>query len=369
MSSSEHLYSLALRRCANIGDVNFKKVVAASGSAENAWNSSKSRLKEIFGISSVIVREIGQAEHLRFAENEIKFCERNQIQILLRHQGDFPALLDDCHDAPAILYQKGKINAPFQNLSVVGTRNITTYGKSFVEQLFSSLNGKNINSVSGLALGVDTKVHEESIKNNVPTIAVLAHGFHTLYPAKNRNLSEQILENQGALLTEFTSEDQPDREHFIQRNRIIAGISPQTVVVETAFGGGSVSTVAFANSYNREVFALPGKITDRYSQGCNQLIFQNKASAVSTISGLITELGLDKTAENMESLFPKAEHLPKLSEEQNTIYQLIRNSPSVSLEDLEEQSNWPTHKILSLVLDLEIFGLVKAFSGRRFSIF
>ena len=150
-----------------------------------------------------------------------------------------------------------------------------------------------------MALGADTEVHQISLANNIPTVGVLAHGFHTLYPSKNKNLSEKILEENGVLFTEFNSTQKPDRENFIQRNRVVAGLSPATIVVETAFGGGSMSTATFAVNYNREVYALPGKISDKYSQGCNQLIFQNKASVISTIPQLIEQLGFTKNTETI----------------------------------------------------------------------
>lgn len=153
---------------------------------------------------------------------------------------------------------------------------MTSYGQQFIGDFLEAASSSKCISVSGLALGVDKEVHEQSIHYKIPTVAVLAHGFHMLYPSKNKKLSEKILEEGGALFTEFNSSRKPDRENFIQRNRIIAGMSPSTIVVETGFGGGSVSTAAFANDYNREVFALPGKITDPYSQGCNQLIFRIK---------------------------------------------------------------------------------------------
>jgi DNA processing protein len=192
-------------------------------------------------------------------------------------------------------------------------------------------------SVSGLALGTDKEVHEQSIRQKIPTAAVLAHGFHTLYPSKNKNCQKKFSEN-GALFTEFNSSRKPDRENFIQRNRIVAGISPSTIVVETAFGGGSISTATFANDYNRDVFALPGKITDKFSQGCNHLIFQNKAVAISTVQDLINQIGFNHPKEKIEELFPSTEITIQLSENQELIYNIIISYPQISLDDLGRQN-------------------------------
>lgn len=366
MFTDEYLYAIALKKCNFIGDATFKILMEASGSAENIWKLSKKDITAIFGIGTKKASEIGNPEHLRFAEKELEFCQRHQIKINLRHLGHLPQLLQDCEDAPSILYQKGKNPIDKSPISIVGTRNITAYGKTFINDFLEEIKKQNIVTISGLALGVDTEVHEKSLEKNIDTIAVLAHGFHTLYPSKNRELSEKILENGGTLYTEFNTSQKPDRENFIQRNRIIAGLSPTTIVVETAFGGGSISTVSYANSYNREVFALPGRITDKYSQGCNQIIAQNKAATISTIKGLAKDLGLKKTKDKIGSLFSFSEVKPQLSTEQSLIYDTIANHALITLDELAEKTEHATFKILPILLELEILGLIKSFSGRQF---
>ncbi|WP_415324975.1 DNA-processing protein DprA [Chryseobacterium sp. MMS23-Vi53] len=366
MYSEEHLYSIALRECNLIGDINFYKLVRIFGGAKNAWENAKKNYSNVDGIGRKIVSDIGNPEHLKFAEKELKFCEKNNIKINLRHLQNLPKLLRECEDAPAILYQKGNFEREKQKISIVGTRNMTSYGKQFIHDFFEETQSENYVSVSGLALGVDKEVHEQSIHFQIPTIAVLAHGFHTLYPSKNKKLSEKILEENGTLFTEFNSSRKPDRENFIQRNRIVAGISPATIVVETAFGGGSISTATFANNYNREVYALPGKITDRQSQGCNNLIFQNKATAISTMKDLIDSLGLNPTKEKIEELFPRIEESIQLTENQELIYNKIIHHPQITLDDLAEKIELSSHKILPIILELELLGKVKSFSGRQF---
>lgn len=366
MYSEEHLYSIALRECNLIGDINFYKLVRAFGSAKNAWLHTRKEYKRIDGLGYKMVADIGNPGHLKFAEAELKFCEKNKIKINLRHLGDLPSLLNECNDAPAILYQKGSFDDQKQRLSIVGTRNMTSYGQQFLHDFFEETYSCNYISVSGLALGVDKEVHEQSLQKGIQTAAVLAHGFHIIYPSKNRKLSEKILEEGGALFTEFNSSRKPDRENFIQRNRIVAGISPATIVVETAFGGGSVSTATFANQYNREVFALPGKITDKQSQGCNHLIFQNKAAPISTIKDLIDYLGLKKPKVKMDELFSRSEINIQLTENQQFILNFISDHPQISLDDLIEKTGLASHKILPVILDLELLGKVKSLSGRQF---
>lgn len=366
MYSEEHLYSIALRECNFIGDINFSKLVRRFGTAENVWKNSKKELSKTDGIGTKIISDIGNPEHLKFAQDELLFCEKNSIKINLRHQNDLPFLLNECDDAPAILYQKGNFETKHKTISLVGTRNITSYGKKFIEDFFEASKLHPYISVSGLALGVDKAIHEQSLKNQIHTIGILAHGFHTFYPSANKKLSEKILEESGGLLTEFNSSRKPDRENFIQRNRIIAGISPATIVVETAFGGGSVSTATFANTYNRDVFALPGKITDKYSQGCNQLIFQNKATAISTIKDLLDLLGLNDPKEKIEELFPHSKTTVQLSENQELIYKQIIENPHITLDDLAEKISVSSHKLLPVILELELLGKVKSFSGRQF---
>ncbi|MDH6251730.1 DNA processing protein [Chryseobacterium sp. H1D6B] len=366
MISEENFYSIALRECNLIGDINFYKLVKAFGSAKEAWEKAKKEYSTVDGIGRKIISEIGSDIHLKFAEKELKFCENNNIKIRLRHREKHPCLLNECDDAPAILYQKGNIDDTLKMVSIVGTRNLTSYGKKFIENFFEETKSFNFISVSGLALGADKEVHEQSIQYQTPTIAVLAHGFHTLYPSKNKKLSEKIIEKDGALLTEFNSSRKPDRENFIQRNRIVAGLSPSTIIVETGFGGGSISTATFANNYNREVFALPGKITDLYSQGCNQLIFQNKASAISTIKDLIDLLGFNNPKEKIGELFPDSKTSIQLTENQSIIHQSIMENPQISLDDLAQQISLPTYKILPIILELELLGKVKSLSGRQF---
>ncbi len=367
MFSEEHLYSIALRRCSNIGDMNFHKLIQKLGSTEKIWKTPKSKLVKIEGIGSKIVSEIGNTDHLEFAEKELLYCSKNNITILLRHKSELPKLLKECDDAPAILYKKGDFDEARNRLSIIGTRNITHYGRDFIKNFLHEVAPNNILTISGLALGVDAEVHVQSLENNIPTIGVLAHGFHTFYPSQNKFLADRILENGGCLLTEFNTSQKPDRENFIQRNRIIAGLSEVTIVVETAFGGGSISTVTFANNYNRDVYALPGKITDKYSQGCNNLIAQNKAATIASISQLITNLNFVDEKATIGELFPSSETRLSLTKEQQTVLNIISENTSIGIDLLSEKMEVPSYKILPIILELELLGYIRTFSGQQFS--
>lgn len=366
MFQEEVLYSIALRATPHIGDVNFMKLIEAAGSAKEAWLLSKKLLKEIPGFGSRIIKDIGNEEFLKFAENELNFCEKNNIKILLRHHNQLPKLLSQCDDAPAILYQKGEYDENLIPVSIVGTRNMTPYGKAFIEELMALLKDKNLLIVSGLALGTDGCAHTEALKNNISTVGVLAHGLHLLYPSQHKKLAKEMLERGGAILSEFTSNERPDREHFLQRNRIVAGFSGLTIVVETAFGGGSMSTVSYANSYNREVYALPGKISDPYSQGCNLIISQNKARIISKYQDILDELGLNREKTNIPSLFEP--EMITLNQEAQPIYDCIAKNKQISLDDLSEKLEIPPFKLLPILLDLELKSYIKAHSGKQYSI-
>ena len=365
-NTEEILYSIALRACPHIGDMKFMKLVSEIGSAKEVWQLSKKDIQGVFGIGSHISKGIGGEEYLRFAEEELDFCEKNDIRIRLKHQGQLPVLLSECEDAPSILYQKGDFDENRKFVSIVGTRKMTTYGRRFVEELVDFLKDKNVSVVSGLALGTDGCAHQEALTNKIPTIAVLAHGLHTLYPSAHQKMAKEILNNQGALLTEFTSRHKPDREHFLQRNRIVAGFSLFTIVVESAFGGGSMSTVSFANQYNREVLALPGRFDDKYSQGCNMVIAQNKAKILASFQDVLDELGDNYPQVKQAQLFDPKEI--ELEENLKPIYQFIAENSPVSLDDISLKMDIPPFRLLPILLDLELLGYIRALSGRQYAV-
>jgi len=349
-----------------IGNITFQRLVSIAGSAKDAWVLSKEEIKKLPHIQNKIAEEIGNPVYLKNAEKEIEYCLRNNIKILSYSEDTLPGLLKHCDDAPAILYQKGNFQNPKTNISIVGTRSVTSYGKKFIVDFLSALKNKNIQTISGLALGADSKVHEESLKNNIPTVAVVAHGLNRIYPSKNKSLAEKILENGGALLTEYGTKQAFIKENFIQRNRIIAGISPTTIVVETAYGGGSMSTAHFANLYNREVLALPGNIDHKYSQGCNLLISQNKARTIVNVENTLDYLQIGGKTSSTQNLFSETKDFSQLTTQQLEILQPILDFPDITLDDISNRLNLPPYQILPILLDLELKGFIQSTSGRKY---
>lgn len=367
MNPEEILYILALKQCKNIGNINLKKLVKHVGSAKKVWFASPNTLTSVSGIGKHRIQNIGNTEFLLSAEKEIKFCEKNGIKIITQEEDLYPKHLLNCDDSPAILFYKGTLSNQQNPVSIVGTRKLTSYGKHFIQDLTSELSSSNVSTVSGLALGADSCVHEESLKNDIPTIAVLAQSLDKIYPASNKGLAKRILENNGALITEYASFEAMTKENFLQRNRIIAGFSPHLIVVETAYGGGSVTTVTAANQYNRDVFALPGKISDIYSQGCNHLIANNKAETIVDIKTLVKNLNFAPQPE----LFPEKEtkiSIDPHKKEHHQILEIITQNNNISLDELAEKSDIIQHKILPILLDLEIYGYIKCLSGRQYQL-
>lgn len=367
MNPEEYLYILALKQCKNIGNINLKKLIQHIGSAKEVWESSPKSLLSISGIGKSSIQNIGNKEFLKSAEKEITFCEKHGINIISQEENLYPKHLLNCDDSPVILFYKGHLNNDLNPVSIVGTRKLTTYGKHFIQALTSELSTSKVCTVSGLALGADSCVHEESLDHDIPTVAVLAQSLDKIYPASNKNLAKKIIENNGALITEYASFEGMAKENFLQRNRIIAGFSPHLIVVETAYGGGSVTTVTAANQYNRDVYALPGKITDVYSQGCNQLIATNKAESIVDIKSLVRNLNFTPQPE----LFPAEETRIMIEpdkKDHHKILEIITENKNISLDELAEKSDILHHKILPILLDLEIYGYIKCLSGRQYQL-
>ena len=278
------LYQIAATLLSSVGDVNGKKLVEFCGSAEAVFTEKKQLLKKIPGIGDSTVNAIinSKKEALLRAEKEIKFIEKTNVIPLFFTDENYPQRLTHCIDAPMMLYYKGNANLNHSKIiSVVGTRSITEYGKVCCSSIIKGFEGSGVLVVSGLAYGVDTCAHKEALKYNLPTIGVLAHGLDKLYPQTNLELARKMLD-QGGLLTDFMSQTNPDKENFPKRKRIIAGMADAVIVIEAAKRGGALITADIANSYNRDVFAVPGRIGDTYSEGCNHFIKTNKALLVQT---------------------------------------------------------------------------------------
>jgi DNA processing protein len=302
---------------------------------------------------------------LRKADAEMKFIERNEIDVIFYTDPRYPKRLKMCNDSPLLLYSKG--NADLNNqrvISVVGTRNATEYGRYLCRQLIEDLQPYNVLVVSGLAYGIDVCAHKECIKQGVPTVGVLGHGLDRLYPAQNRPTAEKMIEN-GGLLTEYPSGTLPDRENFPQRNRIVAGLADATIVVEASVKGGALITAEIANSYNRDVFSYPGKIGDEFSEGCNFLIRHNKASLLTSGADLAYSLGWEKDNKQEK---PDQLTLPfDLSADELLILQAIKqNNAPLAIDDLTIKINMPMSQLAMNLLNMEMQGYIRSLPGKTY---
>ena len=262
-----------------------------------------------------------------------------------------------------MLYYKGKANLNANRVvAIVGTRNITDYGKENCFQLVEDLKDDNVLIVSGLAYGVDTAAHKASLKNNIPTVGVMGSGMQQIYPAQNKKLAADMIEQGGGILTECISGTQPDRENFPRRNRIIAGMADAVVVIESAMKGGSLITADLANNYNRDVFAYPGRVMDIYSQGCNYLIRTNRAHLMESVLNLryIMRWDPETKAEKQTSLFRE------FTDEEKLIMDCFGSNAVISLDDIIVKSELPTTKIAAILLSLEFDGVLMAMPGKRY---
>ena len=357
------LYEIGMTLLPGIGDISGKKFVQYCGSAEAVFKEKRKSLEKISGMREVSIDAICKPkEYLKRAEEEIVFMEKNDIRPLFFLDSDYPRRLSQCDDAPMMLYYKGKANLNANRVvAIVGTRNITEYGKENCNQLVEDLKEDNVLIVSGLAYGVDTCAHKASVKNGIPTVGVMGSGMQQIYPAANKKLAADMQEL-GGILTECMSGTLPDRENFPRRNRIIAGMADAVVVVESAMKGGSLITADLANSYSRDVFAYPGRVMDIYSQGCNYLIRTNRAHLMESALNLryIMRWDSEKKNEKQTALFRE------FTEEEKKIMDCFGSNAVISLDDIIVKTELSTTKIAALLLNLEFDGVLMALPGKRY---
>ena len=288
-------HKIALTFIKNIGPTLAKSLLAYFGSAEDIFKASSAKLIKVPGIGEKTINQLDFDEALKKAEKELIYVEKQGIEVIFYTDSKYPKRLKNCGDSPILLYAKGTMDLnPPHIISIVGTRNATDYGRQLCKQLIEELQQYNVLIVSGLALGIDVAAHKECVRLGMPTVGVLGHGLDRLYPSQNRVTADRMLEN-GGLLSEYPSGTIPDRENFPQRNRIVAGIADATVVVEAGIKGGALITAEIANSYNRDVFAFPGRLGDDFSEGCNFLIRNHKAGLLTCVADLAFSLGWEKT--------------------------------------------------------------------------
>lgn len=355
-------YQIAITLIPGIGDVNAKKLISYCGSAEAVFKESKKNLLKIPGMGVATVNSILSQNVLDRAENEIKYIENNNINTHYFLDKNYPIRLKNCLDSPVMLYYNGNADLNAKRvISIVGTRRSTAYGREVCDQLIRDLAGPGLLVVSGLAYGIDTQAHRSAVENSIPTVGILAHGLDRLYPAQNRALSEKMLEN-GGLLTDFMSGTNPDRENFPKRNRIVAGLADALVVVESAKRGGALITANIANSYNRDVFAFPGKVNDKYSEGCNYLIKTNKAALIQSVSDIRYLMNWDETKKPGK----QAKLFRELNAEESQVIDILKNGDPVGIDYIVMQSKLSNSKIAAILLGLEFDGMVSSLPGKMY---
>ncbi len=365
MKNTDILYYLAIQSANGIGDINAKKLIAHCGSAQAVFQEKSKNLEKIPGIGSYIIKGLKDSSLIKKAEKEYDFINRNNIQTTTFLNENYPEKLKHCVDGPILLFQKGNINLKHKKIiSIVGTRMITNYGKTFLEEFISELKTFDPIIISGLAYGIDIFTHQQALKNNLQTIAVLAHGLDDIYPKKHKKEALKMQEN-GGLFTEFWSKTNPDRENFVKRNRIVAGLSEATIVIESADKGGSLITAGIANSYNRDVFAVPGRTTDIYSNGCNQLIKTNQAALINTAKDLAYILNWQTKDKKVKAPIQK-QLFVELSEHEENIYNYLMKEGKQNLDLIALNCKYPIHKTATLLLNLELKGVTKPLPGKMF---
>jgi DNA processing protein len=366
MQKEELRYLIALTMIPAVGSITARKLISYAGSAKAVFGEKKSNLLKIPGIGSFLAGSIQADQVLAQADKELVFIEKNNVCHLTIFEKEYPERLRQCTDAPLILYYKGHnvFNAG-KILSIVGTRNATEYGIEQCRKIIRDLteNNHKVLIVSGLAYGVDAQAHMAALQYTQETVAVLAHGLHTLYPYAHRNLAARITET-GALLTDFTAGDNPERNNFLKRNRIIAGLADATLVVESGKKGGALITAELAISYNRDVYAFPGRISDPMSEGCNMLIRENKAALVESFSDIEYFLGWDskdKTAQPRQ-----ARLFVELDENEQKIADELKKEDRLSPDILSIRTGMPVSKISATLLSMEFKALVSVLPGNYY---
>lgn len=361
------LYQIALSLTPTIGPVQAKLLVDHMGSASAVFKAKVTDLKRIDGIGEVRIRSIKQFNQFKEAEEEIKFIEKYKISPLFITDSAYPQRLLNCYDSPVLLYYKGTADLNKAKIvSVIGTRNHTEYGKQLTEMLVKELATHDILVVSGLAYGIDAIAHKAALKNNLPTVGVLAHGLDQVYPLQHKSLAKDMV-RQGGLLTEFRSRTRPDKHNFPTRNRIVAGMSDATIVIETGLKGGSIITAELANGYNKDVFAFPGKTTDSKSAGCNWLIGQNKAMLLADAEQLLEAMNWQPAAPR-KRLEKQRELFIELTAGEKIIVNILNQKETVHIDEINQQSGLDSSAVAAAILGLELQNVVVSLPGKLYQL-
>lgn len=350
----------------HIGCVQAKLLIQQFGTAEAIFKAKLHELESLEGIGMVRARSIKKFCDFSKAETEIKFIEKYNIKPLFLTDKNYPQRLLNCYDSPTLLFYKGDADLNTSKIvAIVGTRNHTEYGKQITEKFIKELSGQSVLVISGMALGIDALAHKAAVKNHLPTVGVLAHGLDQIYPSQHTHLAKEMLKHGGGLLTEFRSNTQPDKYNFPTRNRIVAGMSDATLVIETGSKGGSMITAELANGYNKDVFAIPGKITDSKSAGCNFLIKTNKALLLTEMQELLDWMGWNETHRKPVVKKPP-ELFIELSKEEKIIVDILKEKETVHIDEINLRSGLSSSSVAAAILNLELQAIVSSQPGKMY---
>ncbi|MBK7475937.1 MAG: DNA-protecting protein DprA [Haliscomenobacter sp.] len=362
---NELFYAVALTLIPKVGPVTARNLLSYTGSAEGVFRSSRRALNKIPGIGPQISNYILSSDALNLAEAELRHMERHSIQAVFCLDPDYPARLKHYPDSPLVLFFKGNADLnPANSVSIIGTRKPSPQGLAFCEELIFGLNAYAPTIISGMAYGIDICAHRAALRMGFPTIGILAHGLEHLYPAAHKATADRMLEG-GALLTEYPFSTMPEKEHFPLRNRIVAALCDALVVVETGVEGGSMITVQFANDYNKDVFAAPGRARDPHAAGCNLLIKTHRAGLLESAQDLIDALNWEQPHQKkviQQQLFVE------LSAEEKKLVDLLRQKEEAGMDLLSVQTAMAPSQLAAMLLDLELKGVVKSLPGKRFAL-
>jgi DNA processing protein len=358
-------YQIALTLVPQVGALTAKMLVSYCGSAEAVFRASRKDLAKIPGIGSFLINALQSADPLRLAERELEFLAQHEVQAIFYTDGRYPSRLRQCQDCPALLYFKGSDARLLQSeriLAIVGTRQPSEQGKAICEEIVEGLKPYNVLVVSGLAYGIDITAHRKSNQVELPNIGVLGHGLASIYPAQHRSIALKMMEN-GGLLTEYTHNAKPDREHFPMRNRIIAGLCDALLVVETGETGGSIISAQLAADYGRELLAVPGRPHDAKSLGCNKLIKNSMARLASSAEDVASSMRWDEMGRPGAI---QTSLLLDLLPEEAMLVELIRQQPEIAIDQLSLAAKLPPGELASLLLGLEFKGAIRTLPGKRY---
>jgi len=366
MNQTELFYALSLLQVEGVGDVMAKKLISQCGSAENIFKEKSAILQKIDGVGTTLIKNLKDKTVFEKATAELKFIQEREIEVIYYQDKLYPERLKHCFDSPLVLFQSGNIDLQNRKIiSIVGTRQITSYGTEFCKKLLEDLAPINPVIVSGFAYGVDIVAHQVAMDLGMQTIGVLAHGLNQIYPRNHKRYKDKMEQN-GGFLTEFWSISSPDKENFVKRNRIVAGMSEATIVIESAEKGGSLITATLAGDYNRDVFAVPGRVSDKYSQGCNNLIKTQRANLLTSAADLVYILNWELEANNKEKKTIQKQLFVCLEPEEQKIYDYLLSKGKEQLDIVALECGFPVFKISSILLNMELKGVIRPLPGKLF---